>query len=190
MRKQITLLLIMVLLFSLAPAVQAETIDVDASASITIQCDTPNVDFRIYRVGSVAADGKLSLSGAFQDSNVLMDNQSTSDYKIMAGTLYAYASQKGIQPDATATTDRNGNCQFGDLSVGLYLVMGSAYQVGSTIYIPEPFLVTLPSYDGDGKLDYDVQTTPKNGNREENQTITIHVLKVWDDNANAQRPAP
>ena len=188
-------LLILVSLCLTATAFAYEAIDTERSASLTVSFSQEGqgfsqVEFRIYRVAKVSADGSYALTGDFQEYPVTMEGLDSSGWRALAQTLDAYAARDGLEPVATGMTDQAGQVSFLGLETGLYLVKGEQYTEGDTRYTPEPLLVCLPGQGQEAQWDYDVAVTCKFEQEEGTpQTVKRKVLKVWEDSGDkAGRP--
>ncbi len=154
----------------------------------------PGARFDLYRVADVSEDFRYTLSGDFQDYPVNLNGLDSEGWRAAAETLSAYA-RRDAEPMAHGTTDDQGRLRFGDLDVGLYLVVGHRLAIGRYSYIPEPMLVQLPGLDGEEQWVYDLTALPKYEEDyepptpgEEDDTVTRKVLKVWRDGGRTDRP--
>ncbi len=194
-KKILGLLLIAVAVTLLFPlhALAAKSVDLTKSGELSLSYQdngTPlsGAEFSIYLLASVDEAGKLTVTEEFAGYHV--DFGAGNDTKTLASTLEGYVLRDHIKPTDRGTTDSNGTLSFptGEekLTLGLYLVLGSRYQQNDTVYDPQPFLVTLPTFEGDTPY-YHVTVTPKfeaYDTPSEKDTVTRKVLKIWKDEGN------
>ena len=196
----LALLALMLLLPGLpGPALGAGLLDVDRETSLTVYFGRsgkgfPGVEFELYRVASVSPSAELTLTGAFADDPVSLDNLSTSGWWALAHTLEGYIIRDGRDPMRTAKAGQDGRVTFSGLPTGLYLVRGGQYQEGDRRYQADPFLLCLPNLEDDvwtyqvaASCKFSQYITPSPD--DETSTVRRKVLKVWKDDGNeAQRP--
>lgn len=160
------LLLVSASALSFERAHAAELIDVDAEASLQISF-TPkgkaieNVQFRLYRVADISAEGAISPCGAFAELNLSLDDTSAQKLTELAASLSKTVEADKVPADYKTNTDASGKAAFKDLPVGLYLVMGDKVTFGRTTATPAPFMVCLPSLSADDAWLYDLAVDAK-----------------------------
>lgn len=174
------------------------TIDTLRESSITVYFGAedngfPGVEFRVYLVADVSADAQFTLTGDFAKYPVEVNGLDSSGWRQLAQTLDAYTARDHLNPLQTAETGADGRAVFTGLKTGLYLVTGDCFRQGDYTYTPEPFLVCLPSPDGEsGDWSYDAVVTCKyesGFNPPGDETVDREVLKVWEDGGDeASRP--
>lgn len=153
------------------------------------------VEFQIYRIATVSSDIEFTLVGDFSTYPVKVNDLGNADWRALAQTLDSYVARDNLKPLRIEKTGTNGNATFKDLTSGLYLVTGNRYYQDRYIYTPEPFLICLPYLDKNTDTwEYDVTATCKYDDdynpptsRKEKIAVDIKVLKVWQDNANADK---
>ena len=174
------------------------TIDTERESSLTVYFGRngnafSGVEFRVYRVADVSAGARFTLSGDFTEYPVVVNGLDSSGWRTLAQTLDGYVARDNLKPLQTAKTGSDGRAYFARLDPGLYLVAGDRYRQGRYTYIPEPFLVCLPSLDGESdawvydavaSCKYDSQYNPPGG---DDNTVDREVLKVWKDDGNEDR---
>lgn len=170
-------------------------IDVDRGGTLSVffgegEEGFTGVEFRLYRVADVSDAVRYTLTGAFEDYPVSLDDLDSSGWRALAETLSAYAARDGIAPDGTAVTDQTGYADFGSLETGLYLVEGDAYEADGYTYWPEAGLVSLPSLDEKTDVwNYDVSVTCKYEKIQDPPVpVSRKVMKVWEDGDGTARP--
>jgi hypothetical protein len=174
--------------FAATPATFVAT--APGSISLTLrdsETKTPaaGVRFALYRVASIKMDdGNLSYvyTSDFETCGVTLDNIGSEN---LANHLAAFAETKALKPLTTGSTDQNGYVHFSGLPLGLYLLLQT--NADSSDYLVSPFLVSVPTQDGD-KWVYDVDASPKTEARRKPETpekTQIAVRKVWQDGSNA-----
>lgn len=151
----------------------------------------PAVSFSIYRVADISEAGEYSLTDAFAGYAVSFAELDSSGWRALAQTLDAYAARDGLSPLLTQETGQDGWVRFTGLTPGLYLVSGSQYMADSTLYTPEPMLVSLPGLGKNGSWSYDTEASCKFDCRETpGKPVSRKVQKVWKDQGSQnQRPA-
>ena len=207
-----TVLTILLVTLSVTTALAYGNINVNREGSISVYFGDngegfPDVEFSLYRVARVSADGTFTLTGDFRDYSLRLNDLDSSDWRALAQTLDAYVARDDLEPLRVDETGRNGEVTFSDLSTGLYLIIGERYVDGRESYTPEPMLVALPGQTDSGRLDYSVDVSCKYDNRnrerdkdrdkdrdrdrdrdeeeeeeeEEYEYISLKVQKVWND---------
>lgn len=147
------------------------------------------IDVSIYHVADITRYGEYSLSGAFADLPVEVNNIKTQDeWNQVASTLSAYVTAKEILPDGKSTTDENGTVSFGEIPLGLYMVAAVRIEGDTGYYVFDQFMISLPDLDDEDKWVYDVVAKPKSVFQEfEYEDITYHVNKLWKDEGYAHK---
>ena len=161
----------------------------DGANTLTVSCrheDTPipGVLFTAYRIADIADDGSYNVTDAFAAYPV--DHADLTEDRIakVANTLQGYAERDRLTPDASETTDENGEATFNGLKNGLYLILGKRTTVGTTAYTAVPFAVRL---NKSGTLTAYPKTEAEIISEEK---TSIKVLKSWNDAGNeSKRPA-
>ena len=133
----------------------------------------PEVRFHLFKVGAVASDGTLSLTGDFSGYPVVVNGQSSSGLQIAADTLYGYIQRDQIQPNQSVETNPYGYVTFSSLARGLYLVAGQPCNIDGTLYQTQPQLIAVTE---------DLILEAKCEAQEEPiDPQTLSVLKKWTD---------
>lgn len=151
------------------------------------------VEFSVYRVASISADGTYMLTEEFTHYPVSVDGLDSSGWRALAQTLDSYVTRDGLMPLQEERTGQDGWIRIAELPAGLYLVIGNQYRLGNTIYTPEPILISLPGLSEDGQWIYDVKAICK-FDRETipdvpYTSVSYTVQKVWRDGEAEDRPA-
>ena len=161
-RMSILLLMVMVVGFQ-ALIVQAHEVpDMSRQGSICItmldgETRVPGGKVTVYRVGQIQdVDGDyiFILTDEYAGSQVSLEDLQS---KAAAKALADYAAESDLQGEEESI-DKNGDVSFPDLELGLYLIVQTKAADG--YYPADPFLVSVPMYDGTRYL-YDVVATPK-----------------------------
>lgn len=157
------LFLALILSLSLCTAASAHDVpDLDRTGkiSVTMKEDgktVPGGSLTLYRVGEVVEnDGDYAFALVEELDNtgiVLNDLQSAS----LAEKLAEEVKDSKLT-GTTQTIDGNGKAVFEDLELGLYLAVQN--KAASGYEKADPFLVTLPMYDGEA-YQYEVDASPK-----------------------------
>lgn len=169
--------------------------DEENSYSITLvfaHDDEPisNVHFRLYRIAdSVENLENGNLLGKFADYDITVPSPLDVDsLATLAATLSSYAARDALVPSAQGSTNSEGKLEFSGLAKGVYLIDGNSAEVDGDVFIPHPFIVSLPQV-----IDGEVQTKVTAKIKYEyipsdEETIERKVIKVWDDGNYPSRP--
>ncbi len=188
------LLLLLLLLPMLVCTVLADhnaLIDTSRRCTLTVDYPYPNVEFRVFRVADVRADGTLQVTGQFANASY---GFSLNDYYRAPGELAQmlsdYAYRDNLTPDAKKLTGTSGDLTMTDLKTGLYLITWKRHIRGQHRYIPHPTLFMLPQQNvTDGSYLYDITLYPKYEDEmipQFDETIRRRVHKVWNDGQNKE----
>lgn len=191
------LLLVLVLLLSMSVTAFAYTrIDVDAETSLTLKyvsgsAALAGADFRLYKVAEISETNQYTLTEDFEKYSVSLENLDSAGWLDLAATLAAYASRDGLTSAAKGVTSSAGTVTFSNLSVGLYLVVGSPITIGNYTYSPTSFLISLPSLNDEDVWEYDVTAEVKfEKDYEGGGTGTTRrtAVKVWKNGEGENQP--
>lgn len=139
-----------------------EAVDVNATGSIQVTQQTaegnavPGGTITLYQVATIdnSGDEKFVFTKAFENSGADLSDLSASD---LAAKLVA-AIPEGTE-GTTQKFDSTGKAAFGNLSVGVYLLVQEEAASGYSAI--SPFVVAVPIRNADGSLTYSVDATPK-----------------------------
>ena len=146
------------------------------------------VRFRLYLAGEITDNWEFRLAGAFEDIPADLNDLDTEEMTVLAETLASYADADGIQADYTGRTDASGEAVFDSLPKGLYLVLGERVIQDGVLYDPVPFLLTVPSQDGDGNWIYDAAADVKYETSVPSEKETRYsVVKYWSGDGDGSR---
>ncbi len=164
----------------------AASVDTSAKASLTINFTVdgkriPGGKFELYRIADISKNGSVSLTAPFSGYPIVFEPRSAHEMRTLALTLKGYVISKNLKADFTNVTDSNGQVKFQNIPLGMYLVVGSAVNIGNITYVPEAFIVTLPSEGEDKTWDYSVSVRAKAIYNNTNIPTDVRVVKVWDD---------
>ena len=187
-------LLSVIMLFP-AKAFAREPIDLSRTASLTLNFEAKDgpvqgVNFKIYKVADISEFCDFTPIGQFAQYPVSFEDLTADGWRKLATTLYScVVNDSDAEPDITVSTDREGNVKLENMELGLYLVIGEPFNHAREDYVPEPFLVNLPSVmeDNDTWL-FEVTSEVKYSSSTDSRPVDIEVLKVWDDNDAPDRP--
>lgn len=170
--------------FAEETAVSSISPDYNQKGSIAVEMvstDTgkviPGGEMTLYKVAvaiQVGGNNIFQLTEDFKGSGVSLDGISESDAgeKELASALETYANNHKLAGEAM-TVDDNGRAEWGNLELGLYLIVNTAAAEG---YAPiNSFLITVPRYL-EGSYVYDVTANPKVG------TATAAAVKTPEPN--------
>lgn len=156
------------------------------------------MELSLYRVAEYEESGSFTLTEQFQKYPVSLEQKSQEGWQGTADALADYIRRDGITADAVLISGSDRTVCFTDLNWGLYLVLGQTTELqedGKTqIYEPQTALIALPEDSketSEGTDPYQVtavlkfEKNDKPGNPEETK---IHVLKVWKQDQEKERP--
>ena len=166
--------------------------------SISLVCPVEGMELSLYRVAEYEESGSFTLTEQFQKYPVSLEQKSQEGWQGTADALADYIRRDGITADAVLISGSDRTVCFTDLNWGLYLVLGQTTELqedGKTqIYEPQTALIALPEDSketSEGTDPYQVtavlkfEKNDKPGNPEETK---IHVLKVWKQDQEEERP--
>ena len=166
--------------------------------SISIVCPIEGMELSLYRVAKYEESGSFSLTERFRKYPVSLEQKDQEGWQGTADALADYIRRDGITADAVLASGSDKIVCFTDLNRGLYLVLGQTTELqedGKTqIYEPQTALIALPEDSketSEGTDPYQVtavlkfEKNDKPGNPEETK---IHVLKVWKQDQEKERP--
>jgi len=191
-RKTILLLLCCAFVLSMAgvAALASGPIDTDKKCDFSVtfapgEVPAADVSFELYRVADVSRGCSFQPTAAFAACSAmkLLEDPETEDYRILAMTLSGFVAEKKIASDAVDIADETGTAVFHDLPTGLYLVLGSVFHSGRSFFIPEPFLVCLPTLQADDTWLYNVETKVKYSETPDAAPVSFTVVKTWSDSS-------
>ena len=175
--------------------------------SISLVCPVEGMELSLYRVAEYEESGSFTLTERFQKYPVSLEQKSQEDWQGAADALADYIRRDGIKADAVLASDSDRTVCFTDLNRGLYLVLGQTTEIqedGKTqIYEPQTELIALPEdsqgtsegtdpYQVTAVLKFEKNDKPgkpeEPGNPEEEEETKIHVLKVWKQDQEKERP--
>ena len=159
-----------------ASAAESETLDLDrkGSLSITFTYDGKPISdgnkVGIFKVADAVFDDsygyKFVWKGEFAAAGEMPKDLDAVNGKLAEKLVNIAKDKKVTLYRNSQELDSNGKVTFGDLPVGLYLVVHTN-KVETTLadkstvtYTINPFLVSIPQ-NNEGKLNYDVVTKPK-----------------------------
>lgn len=182
MKKRMTLLCL-VLCLLLPVLAQAEAVDPDRAASLTLHFadgGTPlaGACFSAYRVAAINEHGAYALLPGWDVGDAdLNRTESAAQWMALAQLLSAQTEEA---TDA-AVTDQQGLAVMEDLEPGLYLVTGLPLEVGVVAYEFAPMMISLPGKT-DGKWQYDVYADVKFSKGD--VIRDVRVFKYWSNDGN------
>ena len=178
--------------------VQAAEEESTQKGSISIVCPVEGMELSLYRVAEYEESGSFTLTERFRKYPVSLEQKSQEGWQGAADALADYIRRDGIAADAVFVSGADRTVCFTELNRGLYLVLGQTTELqedGRTqIYEPQTALIALPENSketSEGTDPYQVtavlkfEKNDKPGNPEETK---IHVLKVWKQDQEKERP--
>ena len=155
-----SVLLCLFIVFVSPLSVFAEQAEGTGSLTVSFLVDDKafgDISFHVYYV----ADEEKQPVGAYTDCGIVLKGLSADELGAAADTLAAYTESNEVPADQSEKTNSYGYARFEGLEKGVYLVVGETHKSGGISYSPLPFLVSIPSYDTDGKPLYAITASPK-----------------------------
>ncbi len=172
--------------------------------SISIVCPVEGMELSLYRVAEYEESGSFTLTERFRKYPVSLEQKNQEGWQGTADALADYIRRDGITADAVLASGSDRKVCFTDLNRGLYLVLGQTTEQqedGKTqIYEPQTALIALPEdsqgtsegmdpYQVTAVLKFEKNDKPgKPEEPEEEEETKIHVLKVWKQDQEKERP--
>ena len=166
-RLMVLVVTIVMLIALFTNAVLAEPkIDTEQKTSLTIcynveKNPVSGIKFQLYRVADLSSAGSFTVTDAFAGYALSFTGLTSDGWTDLARTLEGYVIRDQLNPAMEGETDENGTIFFPDCAIGLYLLVGDQHTSGQYTYTPQSLLVSLPSMNKDGSLEYDVISEPK-----------------------------
>ncbi len=114
------------------------------------------VAFSLYQLA--VYDDAYLVTEDFKEAEIPFNEESTAaEQADLANRLVTYISEKQLEPQSKAVTDKQGNAIFEQLTPGVYLLRADSQNTYGTI---QPFIVEIPLHTVDG-LDYSIEAYPK-----------------------------
>ena len=175
--------------------------------SISLVCPVEGMELSLYRVAEYEESGSFTLTERFQKYPVSLERKSQEGWQGAADALADYIRRDGITADAVLASGADRKVCFTDFNRGLYLVLGQTTEMqedGKTqSYEPQTALIALPEdsqgtseetepYQVTAVLKFVKNEKPEKpeepGSPEEEEETKIHVLKVWKQDQEEERP--
>ena len=170
-KRFLVFLTVLSMLFGIIQTVSAGFYESDRKGSFTLtlredekgteQKVFPGIGMRIYKVGSVKNNsGAISfvIDSVLQSTGVNFDNLTTADASVKAANVLADAVKDSEIAFQEAVSNANGVATFGNLDLGMYLIVKS---VGNSKIKISPILLALPYMEDADTWLYDVDAYPK-----------------------------
>ncbi len=180
MRRQIFALLLCG--FLLASCLSVGAVE-SQEGTLIIEYPYGGAEFELFLVAVGAATGEIIPTEDFDSYPLHWEGEG----RELALTLQGYIMRDRIRPLATAVTDETGHARFDQLEEGYYLILGEQLVDGEMVAFSQPSMVMMPLLQGEEAI-YHVRIKPKHEQRHILGSMSIHVLKLWDDNQYPQRP--
>ena len=192
----IAVLLSVIAMFLLLPmqALAAGSIDLSHAHSLTVtavyaQNPISGMKFDAYLISTVDECGELTVLDRYRDFADELDIRGKNDeaWRQMAQVLAREISlDMNLKPSRSAVTDADGVAKFADISMGLYLIVGSGVEKDGYVYSTSPFFVMLPEQDMSSTTwHYRVVANAKPGR--EPVKADFEVIKIWKDDCHKDR---
>ena len=170
-KRFLVFLTVLSMLFGIIQTVSAGFYESDRKGSFTLtlredekgteQKVFSGIGMRIYKVGSVKNNsGVISfvIDAALQSTGVNFDNLTTADASAKMANILANAVGNSEIAFQEAVSNANGVATFGNLDLGMYLIVKS---VGNSKIKISPILLSLPYMEDADTWLYDVDAYPK-----------------------------
>lgn len=131
----------------------------------------PGLDFDLWRVGDLDAEGNPVLLSAYEGSGVDFSAlKLESEWDAAAKQLQEWLrGEGGMPPQMSGLTNAGGVLEIGGLPSGVYLVSEAGVSHDGTSYLAAPCLIALPHLDAaESAWLYDVTAKPKTEAHPEN----------------------
>ena len=188
--RRLTDMLLAALLLIL-PVSAAGHVDTEAECSVEIsfvpQEAAANVHFSLYKIADISqtsAPVKRDLYSDFTGLTSLLASEHPDDYRLLCTGLSGYIASHSISCDYETVTDGSGRARFSALETGFYYVSGETYTNGDKSYIPESFVLQLPSRSERDRWDYAPRVAMKWS--EKSDLVSLELIKTWSDSATNQ----
>ena len=192
----VAVLLSVMTMFLLLPmqALAAGNIDLSHDHSLTVtavyaQNPIPGMKFDAYLISTVDEGAELTVLDRYRDFADDLDIRGKNDeaWRQMAQVLTREISlDKNLKPSCSAVTDADGVAKFADISMGLYLIVGSSVEKDGYVYSTSPFFVMLPEQNpSSNSWNYHVVANAKPGR--EPVKADFEVIKIWKDDCHKDR---
>jgi hypothetical protein len=165
--------------------------------AVCIKYSAGETRFDFYRLADFSEKKGLTVTETFSNYKktipLLKDIEklNAEQSRILASTMEAVIIRDQIQPIYSEESDSKGVLSMVGLKKGVYLVLGHKSDDGEYVYIPSPLIVSIPDYDVDGKLQYDVTIIHNKVEKRplDDSPTKYKVVKVWKDlGAEKKRP--
>ncbi|MBT1018514.1 SpaH/EbpB family LPXTG-anchored major pilin [Canibacter sp. lx-72] len=108
------------------------------------------------------APAGVAIAGVvFKIQKLDLDLTQNTDWMTLKTLTPEAAKNRVAGPEATQTTDNNGEARFDNLDIGAYLVTETQAPAG-VVKKAAPFIVTIPHPNGNNTWNYNVHVYPKN----------------------------
>lgn len=101
----------------------------------------------LYKIADMNADAKFTYTSAFATQTKDVNTMIASEWTNFAKELDKYIVDNNVEPLVTGKTDANGRVNFGQLTLGLYLLKVDSVTVNDYKYSSTPSLISLPNYN-------------------------------------------
>lgn len=178
---------------STADALAPISEDAACSLTLTYGCNGlvfPDLPVKLYRVATVSADARYTLTPAFLPSGLELNGiQTNGEWDVIRTSLETHILANSIAPNSTALTDAHGQAVFAGLDPGMYLAAAVYAEQSGWEYDFRAALVAVPGLDETGCWQYDVTVVPKPEilPPTESQELQYQVLKLWKDEGNEEK---
>lgn len=171
--KIVALILSGILTFLLTPqtSLAATAIEVGKDVSLTIEYQKNGTKiagaiFDIYKVAEVSETAEFTKTADFAGFEETLEDLDSADWNETAKKYVKYIeSNASIDPFSSRETDETGVVYFpenaGEMTTGLYLVVGNVCEMDGVTYSCDPFFICLPNLNPADEWVYDEVAAPK-----------------------------
>ena len=138
-----------------------ELIDVKQKGSFTIKYPCSDAKFQIYKIADVSQYGKYTVTSDFAKYSIDLKIEEQTEWQTLASTLRGYVARDGKNPLQIKKTNADGTAYFGDLTVGLYLLIGDDAKDSAYKYKTEEAIIALPNLEEEDQWIFDITILPK-----------------------------
>ncbi|MFP5527308.1 Cna B-type domain-containing protein [Peptococcus simiae] len=157
----------------------------EAQAGPEVSTPFPTMTFHLYRIAEKNSTGSWKGLPPFHAYALALKLDTDEGKRTLSETLAAYILRDKLPPYQTVQADSTGKASFGKIPAGLYLITGdgSADSAGRR---PVPTLIEWPAKKPPSPPVRPKYEVPGSSGKTDN--LAVHVLKVWQDKNNPDRP--
>ena len=153
--------------------------------SIEYQFPVDDCVVKVYKIAEIDDQNKVIYDEDFKGANIALDVTNSNSLNACSNVLQSYIQANQMKADFEMSV-KNKVAYFDNLNKGIYFIDGSIVKSNDQVYKPMCTLVVLPYTNENHQEVYDVVIKGKYEveTYEPDKTISIKVMKVWDDKGN------